>query len=150
MIVFQNLALSIAPQWHFAVVIGYDLDRKEIILHSGTNPGLRTDLSTFERTWARGDHWALVVTPADRIPPTADEQEALEAAAALERLYQLLPANRAWRAITERWPGSFGGQMGLGNTLLARRDYPAARSAFGRALEIRPRRRRPGTISPMR
>lgn len=137
-IVFQNLSLPIAPQWHFAVAIGYDLDREEIILHSGTTAALRTDLSTFERTWARGDHWGLVVAPPDRIPPTADEQEALEAAAALERLGKLAPARRAWRAVTVRWPGSFGGHMGLGNTLLAGKDYSAARSAFGHALEIRP------------
>ena len=138
-IVFQNLALPIAPQWHFAVAIGYDLDRKEIILHSGTHPALRTDLSTFERTWARRRSLGArrhARRTGFRRPPT--NTRPWRRRAALERLHQVLPASRAWQAITERWPGSFGGQMGLGNTLLARRDYSAARSAFGRALEIRP------------
>ena len=43
-IVFQNLALSVWPQWHFAVVIGYDLTAREIVLHSGTTERLTTPL----------------------------------------------------------------------------------------------------------
>jgi len=137
-IVFQNLSLPIAPQWHFAVAVGYDLDRREIILHSGTARAKRTGLSTFEHTWARGDHWALVVTAPDRIPATASETEALGAAAALERVDRLDAARTAWTAVVGRWPDSFGGHMGLGNTLYARGNYSGARAAFSKAAEIRP------------
>lgn len=137
-IVFQNLSLAIAPVWHFAVAIGYDLDSPEIVLHSGTTAKARTDLATFERTWARGDYWGLAVAPPDRLPVTAAEVEAMGAAAALERLAHLDAAAKAWRATVERWPDSFGGYMGLGNTHFARQDYAAARAAYRRAVEIRP------------
>ncbi|MDX5360821.1 MAG: PA2778 family cysteine peptidase, partial [Alphaproteobacteria bacterium] len=56
-IVFQNLGIGLAPQWHFAVAVGYDLPAREILLHTGLEAGARRDLDTFERTWARGDHW---------------------------------------------------------------------------------------------
>lgn len=34
-LVFQNLSLEYFPQWHYAVVVGYDLDKNELILRSG-------------------------------------------------------------------------------------------------------------------
>ncbi|MDX9859996.1 MAG: PA2778 family cysteine peptidase [Rhodospirillales bacterium] len=137
-IVFQNLSLDIAPQWHFALAVGYDLDHRQIILNSGTVERLRTSLSTFEHTWARGDHWSLVVTAPDRLPVSADEPEAMAGAAGLERAGRLAEASLAWRAVIGRWPDSFGAHMGLGNTRYARHDYAGARSAFMRAAEIRP------------
>jgi hypothetical protein len=33
-VVLLNLGLSFAPAWHYAVVIGHDLERREIILRS--------------------------------------------------------------------------------------------------------------------
>ncbi len=137
-IVFQNLALGFAPQWHFALAIGYDLDTRQLILHSATIARLRTDLSTFEHTWARGDHWGLAVTAPDRLAATADEPEAMAGAAALERVGRLTDAATAWQAVIGRWPDSFGGHMGLGNARFARHDYAGARAAFLRAADIRP------------
>ena len=67
-LVFQNLALDWSPQWHFAVAVGYDLDSGDLILRSGTERRRVTRLSTFEFTWRRGDYWALVVLPPDRLP----------------------------------------------------------------------------------
>src|SRR3546814_16245640 len=66
-LVFQNLALDWWPQWHFAVAIGYDLDRRVLILHSGTTERLETPLDAFERTWARSGHWALLTLPPGRL-----------------------------------------------------------------------------------
>src|SRR3569623_3150374 len=34
--VLQNRGLSWAPRWHYAVVVGYDLARDEVVLRSGT------------------------------------------------------------------------------------------------------------------
>ncbi len=54
-VVFQNLAFSIFPLWHYAVVIGYDLPANELVLRSGVTRRLTMSLNVFERTWARGD-----------------------------------------------------------------------------------------------
>lgn len=136
-VVFQNLSLPIYPQWHYAVAFGYDLGRRELLLHSGTEARRVADLETFERTWARGDHWALVVLPPDRLPATADEREVLAAAAALERVKQEDAAADAYGAILSRWPRSFAAQLGLGNALHAAARHEEAEQAFRAAIRLR-------------
>lgn len=69
--VFQNLGLSLRPQWHFAVATGYDLDTEDLILHSGLNPRRVHNLNAFEKTWQRADYWAITVTAPRRLPATA-------------------------------------------------------------------------------
>lgn len=139
-VVFQNLSLESAPQWHFAVALGYDLDNENVVLHSGTSPYYQTALATFQRTWQRGDYWGLVVTAPGRIPETASERSALEAAAALERQgpAAAVSATAAYKAITARWPHSFGAAMGLGNVYYAARQFDRAEVAYRNALGIRP------------
>ncbi|MDW8252235.1 MAG: PA2778 family cysteine peptidase, partial [Myxococcales bacterium] len=84
-LVLQNLALLPPARWHYAVVVGYDLAREEIVLRSGTTRRLALSLAAFERTWARAGRWAMVVVPAEKIPVTAVEERYLAAAVALER-----------------------------------------------------------------
>src|SRR5690606_39242410 len=36
-VVFQNLGLSIAPVWHYALLIGYGLAAGTVVLHSGVD-----------------------------------------------------------------------------------------------------------------
>ena len=138
-IVFQNLGLSWVPQWHFAVAVGYDLERREIVLHSGRDAMRRVALDTFERTWARGDRWALVVLPPRRLPATGNEIALLQAAAGLERAGQSAAAALAYRAILDRWPDSFGAWMGLGNARFAAGDPTAAEAAFREAIAHHPK-----------
>lgn len=129
-IVFQNLSFAWYPVWHFAVVIGYDLPRGEIILRSGPEQRQVLSLSTFERTWERGGYWAMLVLPPDQIPQTATYAQYFESAFALEQTGQLINARAAYTAATQRWPGELGAQMGAGNTAYAARDFSAAENAF--------------------
>lgn len=71
-IVLQNNALSWWPQWHYAVVIGYDLNDETLTLHTGVTPNYQLDFSTFERTWQRGGHWFLLMLPSDKTSPELD------------------------------------------------------------------------------
>ncbi len=139
-LVFQNLGLSWVPQWHFAVAIGYDLDREELILHTGTSEARPVALATFERTWARGDYWALVVLNPDQLPVAADEFQVLRAAAGLERAQQNEAAATAYETILGRWPESFAAWLGLGNVRYASRDPAAAEFAWRGAIAAAPDR----------
>lgn len=134
-LVFQNLGLSWIPQWHFAVAIGYDLEARDLILHSGTNENYRLGLSTFERTWRRGDYWALVVLKPGQLPVRADEIAVLRAAAGLERVAQYVPAAGAYEAIAARWPTSSAAHFGLGNVRYRLRNLAGAEAAYRRAIE---------------
>lgn len=136
-VVLQNLAFSFAPRWHYAVAIGYDRTREELILRSGTTERLVMTLSNFERTWARGGYWAMVAVPPDRLPATAREEAYVTAVVALERVSPEA-ARSAYAAALGRWPLNFVARMGLGNTAYAAKDYAAAERAYRLATEHHP------------
>ncbi len=137
-LVFQNLGTGWLPRWHFAVLVGYDLAANEVILRSGTTERWRTTLATFERTWSRGGHWALVVLPPGRIPASARPGRYLQAAHALEGAGQAVAAEATWRAATRHWPDEPRAHLALGNNRYAATDYPGAASAFHAAARLDP------------
>ncbi len=138
-IVLQNLALPIAPRWHYAVVVGYDQARGEIVLHSGTHASLALPLAVFERTWARSERWAMVVTPADRLPLTPSPDALLAATAALERT-QPAVARATYQALVARAPDLGMAWFGLGNSAAAGSDLAVAEHAFAQAVRLEPER----------
>jgi hypothetical protein len=137
-LVFQNLGVGWFPVWHYAVAVGYDLEAGDIVLRSGLELRRVTSLPTFERTWARADHWALVVLPPDELPAAADELTVLRAASDLERAGRVLAAATAYATIADRWPDSLAAWIGLGNTAYASQDLAAAEHAFRSATERHP------------
>jgi hypothetical protein len=118
-LVLQNLGLGWLPVWHYAVVVGYDVEREEFILRSGREARLATGLATFERTWARGEHWALSVTAPGDVPFTADESRYLAAIAPFERLGRSGTAAQAYAGALQRWPESNTARFGLANASYA-------------------------------
>jgi hypothetical protein len=136
-IVLQNLALPASPVWHYAVVIGYDLPRGAITLHSGVTPRLTMELAVFERTWARSGHWAMAAVLPSQLPLTPSADDLVQATAALERV-QPAAALAAYDAIIARHGDVYGAWLGLGNARHAAHDLPGAAAAFVRATEIRP------------
>jgi len=136
-LVFQNLSLPIYPVWHYAVLIGYDRERNTVTLHSGVTSQLEMSLSAFERTWARGEHWAMLALPADQLPATAQAASFGPAIAALERLNPAA-ARPAYARALRRWPDDLLLQMGAGNSAYASGDLAAAEAAFRRATQVHP------------
>jgi tetratricopeptide (TPR) repeat protein len=129
-IVFQNLRLSVFPQWHFAVAIGYDLNTRQLILRSGTRERLLMPLDTFENTWRRADYWALIVLPPDAAPVSADAGSWLAAAAGLERANRPQEAQIAYDTLLSRFPGNRSAQMGRANALFALNRFESAEQAY--------------------
>jgi tetratricopeptide (TPR) repeat protein len=136
-IVLQNLSLEFAPLWHYAVVIGHDLPRGEIILRSGTTSRAVMTLPTFERTWARSEHWAMVALAPERLPVTAGEDRYVAAVAALERIAPRA-ARRAYVTAIGRWPDNLIARIGLGNAAYALHDLPGAEAAYREATRRHP------------
>lgn len=132
-LVLQNLALSWYPQWHYAVVIGYDLQQKTITLHSGAEAEHIIPLSTFEHTWARAGYWAMLVLPANTLPARAEPSRWLQAAALLEQAQQPQAAISAYQAALHRWPKSLIARMGLGNSYYALNHIEQSEQAFFQA-----------------
>ena len=136
-VVFQNLGLTIAPFWHYAVLIGYDLDAGQLVLHSGSEESMPMTLDTFERTWARGGYWAMLVTTPQRIPAAASQHDALRAAVSLERSDRAA-ALVAYRTLQARAPTDRLTLFALGNALLADARAPAAADTYRELLRLHP------------
>jgi tetratricopeptide (TPR) repeat protein len=135
-LVLQNLGMSWYPKWHYAVVVGYDLDAQELVLRSGTTERKVTPLALFDRTWRRGNRWAMIVVAPEKVPVTATEKSYLKAVLPFEQLRNWKTANVAYRAAMARWPGSLGATMGTGNTYYQLRSLANAERAYRAALTI--------------
>lgn len=137
-VVLQNLGLSWYPVWHYAVAIGYDIDRGELILRSGPERRQALPLKTFEHTWARSHYWAMLALPPNQLPARADEARYVAAALALEQTHQTRTAYLAYQTAMQRWPQSLDASMGTGNTAYALGDFAAAERAFRHATHAHP------------
>ena len=129
-VVLQNLSLPIVPRWHYAVVVGYDLAARELLLRSGTTERQALGLTPFEHTWARGGHWAFVAVPPGELPAAASEDEVTAASVAFERVAEPAAARRAYEAGLARWPGNLTLAIGVGNSRYAAGDVAGAADAF--------------------
>ena len=137
-LVLQNLGFGWFPQWHYAVVIGYDTHSQEIILRSGTSRRWITPFDVFERTWQRADFWALVIVPVGEIPRTAEPLTYLKTAYAFEETGRPKLALKAYQSASKQWPDVVITWMTLGNMAFENRDWPEAISAFNTATSIEP------------
>jgi tetratricopeptide (TPR) repeat protein len=138
-IVLQNQGLwSFYPYWHYAVVIGYDLEKNQILLHSGARARRPMPLGLFEFLWIDGQRWSMVALAPERLPASAREANFATAAAALEKAGRNAEAQLAYAALLERWPGNLIGLMGLGNTAYALGRTAEAESAFRTATVAHP------------
>jgi tetratricopeptide (TPR) repeat protein len=137
-LILQNLGFEWYPQWHYAVVIGYDIQRQEIILRSGTSRRWITTFEVFERTWQRADFWALVIVPVGSIPETAEPLRYLKTAYAFEETGHPKLALKAYLSASKRWPELVTTWMALGNMAFNNRDWVEAISAFNTATALEP------------
>jgi hypothetical protein len=137
-IVLENYGFRVWPKWHYAVVVGYDLEAGEVIRRSGLRPRQTMPFPVFEYVWKDEGYWAMVAVPPGRLPATATEARYASAVVALEGSGQARSAHAAYRAMLGRWPASLAGLMGLGNTAWALKDAAAAESAFRQAAREHP------------
>jgi tetratricopeptide (TPR) repeat protein len=125
-IIFQNLGLSWFPVWHYAVLIGYDLDSEKVFLRSGENARQELSLTPFLYTWGRSNNWALVVVPAGKVPITASNTEYFEAAVGLERVKRWPEAQIAYAEGYRRWPNDINLMLAYANSLYRSGELAAA------------------------
>lgn len=138
-VVLQNLSLPVWPRWHYAVVVGYDLPSRELVLHTGTDRSSRISMGRFHNTWKRSGHWAMVVPRPGTLPRTVDRLQAAEDIAALERVAGIGAASQvAWSAVLERWPDYELGWFAFGNGAYAQGETDPAIAAFREAVRLDP------------
>lgn len=149
-LVMQNLGLDWYPQWHYAVIVGYDLNAGDVILRSGLIRDYRLALPVFERTWRRAGHWAVLVLPPEELPLHTSETATFEAVSAFAsaqsveglgeaaRAEQADAIREAWRVGAQRWPDSQLLGMGYGNHAYGEGSLSLAAEAYQQVLAAHP------------
>lgn len=140
-VVLQNLGFNWWPQWHYALVVGYQDGGERLLLHSGKTPYYELPSGTFMRTWARSDYWARVAVPLERIPATARDIPYLRAldAMAQTRTAAAEPLRAALAGAVERWPESAGARFALANALLEAGEHEKSIEHYLHGLNRQPR-----------
>ncbi|SEB03616.1 PA2778 family cysteine peptidase [Alkalimonas amylolytica] len=137
-LVLQNLGLARWPRWHYAVVIGFDPNKQQLLLRSGSRYRQSMSLRQFERSWQLADYWAMVVPAPGQLPATAEPWRYLQAVAAVEQQQRWLLAAEGYHAAERRWPGQATSAFGLGNIAYQQHDFAAAKAHYYRATELAP------------
>jgi tetratricopeptide (TPR) repeat protein len=135
-LVLQKLGAGPWPGWHYAVVMGYDVESQVFLLRSGTERRLEVPAARFLATWDRADRWAVVVLQPGQMPGIADLSRYIEAAAALEAVGRIDAAGIAYQAAAIQWPRDALPRLALGNVALSRGDLAAAESEYRQAIEL--------------
>ena len=137
-IIFENLAFNWFPRWHYALVVGYDLEHEDVVLHDGPTAYRHWGMRKFERSWKYSGYWGLVVLPPGELAVSADELTNSEAAAGLEESGRTEEAAVSYRQLLRRWPDSLVALIGLGNIAYARHAYRESASYLRQATKAHP------------
>lgn len=137
-LVLQNLGVSWYQEWHYAVIIGYNLQEGKLILRSGTIKRYVMSIYTFERTWQRSHSWAMVTLKPGELPTRPDEWRYMQAVVGFEqtRNWQLLET--LYRTGLQQWPASSDLHMGYGNVLYLQHRREAAAEQYRTVLQHDP------------
>ncbi len=137
-LVLQNLGLSWLPKWHYAVVVGYELESQQLTLRSGLTAHYRVSLALFDRTWRRGKRWGITVLRPGQLPASGDHFRYLKAAYALEQTGQYAEALAAYQGGSGRWPGEPVVWLALANLHYRLGHFPEAEQTLRSALTHHP------------
>ena len=137
-IVLQDYGVWPVPLWHYAVVVGYDYPKGELVLRSGEKRRLVMPLSVLEYTWKNSKYWAMVSLPPDIIPVSATETGYLAAVVAMARVASAQAATTAFATFLGRWPDNLTAQIGLANGHHALGDLARAEAVLRTAARIHP------------
>lgn len=137
-VVLQNLGFKWLPQWHYAVVVGYDADQKYMILHTGETADRQMNFRTFMNTWKRAGYWGLLTLPVDQMPQCAQETAYLKAVYGLQIAGHIHLAINAFQKAAGRWPQSADAYVALGNAHYRDGATQKAIDAYSHAIQIKP------------
>jgi tetratricopeptide (TPR) repeat protein len=137
-LILQNLGVPGLPTWHYAVVIGYDRNREEILMRSGDDRLQATAARRWMRQWDWGSRWAVVVLAPGQLPVDPQLPAVLRALTDFDDHAPAQARLMAWQAAALQWPDEPLVWMALGNARYELGAWEEAVKSFERALEIKP------------
>ncbi len=137
-LVLQNNGLGWAPAWHYAVVVGMNVEDETVRLRSGTHEDYDLAFDTFLATWRRADYWSVVVLPPAEMPASVRPAPVLSAITAFARVATTENVTRALESAVSRWPTDAGLRFALANHWYANDRFDAAEAEYRRILAFAP------------
>jgi tetratricopeptide (TPR) repeat protein len=137
-LVLQNEGVSWYPAWHYAVIIGYNLQEGKLILRSGTIKRYVMSMYTFERTWQRSQSWAMVTLKPGELPTHPDEWHYVQAIVGFEQTQNWSLLETLYHTGLQQWPTSRDLHMGYGNVLYMQHQRQAAAAQYRAVLKNAP------------
>ncbi|WNK01275.1 PA2778 family cysteine peptidase [Thalassospiraceae bacterium LMO-JJ14] len=138
-LILQNLALELVPQWHYAVLVGFDLPAETVVLRSGTTRRQVMPMTTFEHTWRRAEFWGVVVVgPEGPIPENTSLSAWLHEALGLERAGKPTDALTAFSVAAGHWPNASAPLIAAANILIVQGRLQDAASSLQAAVRRQP------------
>lgn len=135
-LVLHNYGLPSWPRWHYAVVIGYDSARDEIVMRSGVTERQVWPARQFMRAWDNGGRWAMVLLRPGELPAQASAGRYLEAAAIFEKSATVPATQAVFSAATRAWPQEPVAWIGSGTAQYRARNFDAAARDYEAALAL--------------
>ncbi|HEY7776248.1 MAG TPA: PA2778 family cysteine peptidase [Kineobactrum sp.] len=137
-LVLQNFGIRALPQWHYAVVVGYDPQRRRVLLRSGTQERRWESYTRFMASWRRSDYWAMAVLPPGRLPASATADSAATEIARNEIFLEPGTILQAWEGALARWPDTPDILFGTANARRQANGLEAAAELYARLLRQSP------------
>jgi hypothetical protein len=137
-LLLQNLGVRQIPVWHYAVLVGYDVDRNVAVLRSGRRERKEERWQHFARAWDRAGRWAITTIAPGVVPSQATPALYLEAVAGIEAAGDRRAAAVSYDAALARWPGEALAWLGRGNVAYADGDRAGAVDDFARSVTLAP------------
>ncbi len=138
-LILQNLALELVPQWHYAVLVGYDLATQTVTLRSGTTRRHVTQMATLEHTWRRAGYWGVVMAKPDGpVPQNTLISDWLHEAYGLERAGREPAALTAFATAAQQWPDAATPLISSANILIGKNRLQDATTDLQEAVRRQP------------
>jgi len=131
-LILQNLAFSWYPVWHYAVVVGYDLNSQEIILRSGLEQRRLMSFANFESTWRHANNWAMVAVKPGALPISAQEYAYVAAAVAFDKT-TASSDEAIYSVALAHWPNNLTALIGRGNACYRQGEIVCAERFYRQA-----------------
>ncbi len=137
-IVLVNRSFSWHPLWHYAPVIGYDEEKRTILVHFSNEPNEAVSLATFAALWKRSDNWGIVLLPPKELPVSVSSKTFLRAVYEFEKMGNGEEAIVSYQSALRRWPNDVNILFALANAQFNISHWVEAEENYRKLLALNP------------
>ncbi|WP_281951393.1 PA2778 family cysteine peptidase [Nitrosophilus kaiyonis] len=134
-LVLLNLAFENYPMWHYAVVSGYDLRKREIYLHSRKKYEVLS-FYNFYNLHKKANFWTLFIVPNDFDLDFISKKDFLRTAVELENAKKYALAIKAYLNFLKKYPNDKDLLFGLANCYFLSKKYKKAKNIYLKIINI--------------